>query len=282
MAATLLDWLHCQAAYGPMNSQVKSAARVLDVLELFAATPATLGVSEVARKLNVPKSSAQGLLTTLTARGYLAREESSYFLPVELRAGGWVGGLRARLLALAEPVLQRMSQESGESVFVGALVGSQIQYVAKSVSPHEVRFDAALTQLRPVYCTSTGLIILANLEPNVASAILKRIKLVKVTANTVTDREAIERMIERARQTGFAEMRNANLLGASGVAAPVFGPRREILAALSIGSPTSRYVKSRKQLAEMVVKEAAGLSRQFLAKNDRATKGKPGPDPAKA
>lgn len=251
-----------------MNVQVKSAARVLDVLELFAASVGALGVSDVARKLGIPKSSAQGLLTTLAGRGYLGREDAAYFLPPERRDGGWVGGLRARLLALAEPILQRVARESGESAFLGALVGNEIQYLAKAVSKHEVRYDASLSQMRPVYCTSTGLVILAYLDPAAANGILKRTKLTKVTPNTVTDRATIDRMLNRARQVGFSEVRNANLLGASGVAAPVFGPSGEVFAALSIGAPTTRYAKARKQLAEIVVEKGAALSRLFLVRKD--------------
>jgi DNA-binding IclR family transcriptional regulator len=258
--------------FNMMNGQVKSAARVLDVLELFAASPGALGVTDVARKLGIPKSSAQGLLTTLAGRGYLAREAAAYFLPPELRNGGWVGGLRARLLALAEPVLQGIAQESGESAFLGVLVGNQIQYLAKAISRHEVRYDASLSQLRPVYCTSIGLAILAHLDPAIASGILRRTKITKVTPNTVTDRETIDRMLDRARQVGFAEVKDANLLGASGVAAPVFGPRGEVLAGLSIGAPTSRYARARKQLAGIVVAKAAALSRLFLVKIEEGQK----------
>lgn len=255
-----------------MNTQVKSAARVLDVLELFAATQGTLGVTDVARKLGIPKSSAQGLLTTLAGRGYLARHAATYFLPPELRDGGWVGGLRARLISLAEPFLQRIAKESGESAFLGALVGNEIQYLAKAVSRHEVRYDASLTQPRPVYCTSIGLAILAHIDTAIATGILQRTKLAKITPNTITDRATIDRMLDRARQAGFAEVKDANILGAAGVAAPVYGPRGEVVAALSIGAPTSRYAKARKQLAEVVVTNAAAISR-LLNKTKEAVKG---------
>lgn len=255
-----------------MNSEVKSAGRVLDVLELFSASAGALGVTDVARKLDIPKSSAQGLLTTLAGRGYLARENAAYSLPLELRDGGWVGGLRARLLALAEPMLERIANESGESAFLGMLVGNKIQYLAKAVSPHEIRYDASLTQLRPMYCTSTGLVILAHLDPAIAGGILNRTKLVKVTQNTIIDRETIDRMLERARQSGFAEVKDANILGASGVAAPVFGPRGEVVAAISIGAPTARYAKARKQLTGIVIEKAAALSRLFRVKAEQAGK----------
>lgn len=249
-----------------MNSEVKSAARVLDVLELFSATTAALGVTDVARKLGIPKSSTQGLLTTLVGRGYLAREANAYFLPPELREGGFVGGVRARLVARAEPILQRMANDSKESAFLGVIVGNEIQYLAKALSAHEVRYDASINQLRPVYCTSIGLAILAHLDLAVASQILSRSKMTKITPNTITDRKTIDRMLDRARRSGFAEVKDANILGASGVAAPVFGPKGEVLAALSIGAPTARYVGARKRLAGIVVAEAAAFSRLFQAK----------------
>jgi DNA-binding IclR family transcriptional regulator len=253
-----------------MPGEVKSAARVLDVLELFSMRQAPLTVTDVARKLGFPKSSTQGLLTTLAGRGYLAREGVAYLLPPELRSGGYVGGVRARLVSRAEPILQRMARESKESAFLGALVGHQIQYLSKELSRHEVRYDAPLARARPVYCTSIGIAILAHLEPPVAARILNRTKLVKITPNTVTSRDAIDRTLERTRRTGYAEVKDANVMGASGIAAPVFGARREVLGALSIGAPTGRYERARKRIAEIVVAEAEALSQQFLVGTEGA------------
>lgn len=247
-----------------MNAEVKSAARVLDVLELFSVGQAPLSVTDVARILGIPKSSTQGLLTTLVGRGYLAREGTAYVLPPELRDGGYVGGIRARLVSRAEPILQRMARESQESAFLGVLVGHEIQYLAKALSPHEVRYDASLTTVRPVYCTSIGIVILAHLDPAVSSRILNRTKLVKITRNTITSRDAIDRMLERASRSGFAEVKDANVLGASGIAAPVFGARGEVLGALSIGAPAARYDRVRKRMAEIVVAEAKALSQLFF------------------
>jgi DNA-binding IclR family transcriptional regulator len=237
---------------------------------LFSVAQEPFSVTDVARKLRIPKSSTQGLLTTLVGRGYLAREGSSYVLPTELRDGGFVGGLRARLVSRAEPILQRMARVSKESAFLGVLVGRDIQYLAKALSSHEVRYDAALTTLRPVYCTSTGLVILAYLDPATSNQILNRTKLTKITPNTITDRESIDRTLERAKRFGFAEVKDANVLGASGIAAPVFGGGGEVLGALSIGAPTSRFEKARKRMAEIVVTEARVLSQLFAVSTEHA------------
>jgi DNA-binding IclR family transcriptional regulator len=247
------------------DGHVKSAVRALELLELFAANSAALGVSEVARRLGVPKSSAQALLATLANHGYLAREGSLYHFPQELRVASWVGGLRSRVKTLVEPILQHMTEECGESSFFGMLVGNQIQYVAKAVSSNEVRYDASLLRLRPAYCSSSGLVILAYLDPVVAKGIIRRTKLVRYTPHTVTDQDSIKQIIERTRKKGFVEVRNANLPDASGVAAPVFGPDGEVFAALSIGTPSYRYAKVRKQITEMVVSQAAAISRLLLS-----------------
>jgi DNA-binding IclR family transcriptional regulator len=253
-----------------MNSEVKSAARVLDLLELFSVEQEPLSVTDVARKLGIPKSSTQGLLTTLAGRGYLEREGSAYVLPTELRGIGYVGGVRARLVSRAEPILQRMARESKESAFLGVLTDSGIRYLAKALSPHEVRYDASLGTVRPVYCTSIGLAILSNLDADVSARILDRTRLVRMTPKTITSRDAIDRTLERARRSGFAEVRDANVLGASGIAAPVFGARGEVLGALSIGAPTTRYERARKRMAEIVTSEAKALSQLFAARTEAA------------
>lgn len=253
-----------------MTSEVKSAARVLDLLELFSLGQGPLSVTDVARKLGIPKSSTQGLLTTLAGRGYLEREGSAYVLPPELRGVGYVGGLRARLVSRAEPLLQRIARESEESAFLGVLTDSGIQYLAKALSPHEVRYDATLGTVRPVYCTSIGLAILSGLDAAVAARILDRTPLVMVTPKTVTNRDAIDRTLDRARRAGFAEVRDANVLGASGIAAPVFGAKGEVLGALSIGAPTARYERVRKQMAEIVTSGAKTLSQLFADRTEAA------------
>jgi DNA-binding IclR family transcriptional regulator len=260
-----------------MNADVKSAARVLDVLELFATADDPLGVTQVARSLEIPKSSAQGLLVTLARRGYLTRLDVGYVLPPELRNGGWVGGARARLLALARPVLERMSRQSGESAFLGVLAGNQIRYLAKSLSSHEVRYDASLSQARPVYCTSIGIVMLAHQGEKDARNLLARTVLRAVTPHTVTDRDAIHAMLDRARRQGYAELQDANVMGASGVSAPVFGPGGEVIAGISIGAPTTRYKQMRRQLIGIVVEEVAALSKRM---SGHAAERQPGKGPA--
>lgn len=250
-----------------MNDRVKSATRVLDLLELFSAATEPMGVTEVARKMDIPKSSAQALLLTLTGRGYLVRDEAGYLLPLELR-GGWVGGLRTRLLGIAAPILAGMSQESRESAFIGSLTGEgKIQYLAKSVSPNEVRYDASLEHPRLIHCTSMGLVIMAHSLEHDLARWLQPQHLIKVTARTQTDPALIRQSLAQIRQQGYAEVMDANVEGASGVSAPIFGPNGRVIGALNLGAPTWRYEQGRPLLIKIVCREAANIT-QMLAGGD--------------
>ena len=80
-----------------MNSAVKSAVRVLDLLEFFSVSEEPMGVSELSRLMLIPKSSMQALLGTLVARGYLERVPGGYQLSTQQKEQGWVGGALARL-----------------------------------------------------------------------------------------------------------------------------------------------------------------------------------------
>ena len=243
-----------------MNVSVKSAVRVLDLLELFAITPGPLGVSEIAKRLGLPKSSAQALLLTLVDRGYLTRGDAGYVLPAALKVG-WVGGIRARLLGVARPVMDEMAQTSGESVFIGTMTSAgRVQFIGKAVSPNEVRYDASLDHFRPAHSTSIGLIMLAHLPQEKVERWLQPESLVPVTRHTVTDPRRIRRMLRAARKAGCIEVRNANVEGASGVSAPVFGPVGEVVAGLNIAAPSARYAQHRENLIRIVRARAAYIT----------------------
>jgi IclR family pca regulon transcriptional regulator len=243
-----------------MNS-VKSAARVLDVLELFSVVDGSLGVSDVARRLSIPKSSAQGLLTTLASRRYLERAGSAYLLPDALRSGRWIGGPRAHLVRTAHPLMDQMAVESGESAFLGVMTeGLEVQYVAKAISSNEVRYDASLEHLRPGYSTSIGLVILSHMGEDAVEDYLARVRLRRLTERTTTDRAVIRDLILRARRMGYMEMRDTNIAGVSGVSAPVFGHDGQIVAGLNLGAPTWRFNKVRSNLIRIVTQRADELS----------------------
>jgi DNA-binding IclR family transcriptional regulator len=243
-----------------MNIQVKSAGRVLDVLELFSQELEPLGVSEVSRRLALPKSSAHGLLTTLAMRGYLLNDGGEYRLAPEVQ-GPWTVDSLARLTTIARPVMQRIAAATGESAFLGVMTPDlRVRYVAKVVSRNEVRYDASLDHLRLAHCTSIGLAILGSGEVATIDRYLREVSLVAATPRSITDHETLRRVLVRARKDGFAEIRDGNVEGASGVSAPIF-QNGAVKAALNLGAPSSRFAAARLAMRKAVIEGAAEVTR---------------------
>lgn len=233
-------------------------------MELFSVSSAPLGVSEVSRLLAIPKSSTQALLGTLVSRGYLVRSAAAYELARDLKRAGWIGGALLRLVKASDPAMQRLAEASGESVFLSVLLpNGELKYVTKAVSPNVVRYDAPLTNTRPAYCTSSGIVLLAYLTAPELEDYFANVRLERKTSETITDRGALAALLQRARRCGHAELCDAHVHGASGVAAPVFDGGQRPVAALSLAAPTARFVKRRVELRDQVVATASDLSRHL-------------------
>lgn len=227
-----------------MNNKVKSAARVLDVLELLMATPEPLGASEIARRLGLAKSSTFMLLSTLEQRGYVQRGDgNSYVLASPLKKSeSWIGGYIGLLLGVARSEMRELVERTRESSFLGILTGDfQLQYIEKAVSPQEIRYDADIRKLRPAYCTSVGLVLLAYQPKADVESWLLREKLQALTANTITDPKALLEKLEVIREQGYATTVDTHHVGAAGVAQPIFDPNGRPMAALNVSAPTSRF-----------------------------------------
>ncbi len=248
-----------------MNSNtIKSAARVLDLLELLGASPTPLGVSEVARRLVIPKSSTSGLLTTLVARGYASRDEDGRYTLNRTLAGRWSGPDLPHLVALARPVMQALVERTGETSYLGVLTPAwQVQYVEKVVSPQDVRYDSDIAAPRAPYNISTGQVLLAFRPPREVASVLARAIKDAAVRRVIGSIQGFERDLGRVRATGYATNVDTRVVGASGVAAPILGPDGSAAAALNVTAPTVRFEGVRARMIEGVVPAAKDISARY-------------------
>jgi len=239
---------------------VKSAARVLDLLEMLAAAPGPLRLSAAAGQLAIPKSSAFALLETLHAKGYVEEGAEGFRLAERFRGHGWVGGDGGLLLAMARPAMRALAAATGESVFLGILTPSQeVRYLHKAVSASPVRYDGALDQLRPAYCTSIGQVLLADLPEGELDAYLARTALRAWTPGTPTSARRVREMVRIARARGYAHTLDGHVQGAAGVAAAIRDAAGRALAGLAVIGPSWRFVPMRLGHARAVRGAAAEI-----------------------
>jgi DNA-binding IclR family transcriptional regulator len=117
----------------------------------------------------------------------------------------------------------------------------------------------------PVHCSSVGKVFLAQLSDQELDRLLKRKRLEKRTANTITDSGELKHHLKVIRQKGFAVDDEENEKGIRCVGAPIFNQQGQVIAAISISGPTVRITKKVMQqtLKNEVVKTASDISREI-------------------
>lgn len=235
---------------------VRSVASALDVLDCFSWS-AELGVTEVANRLGVSKSTAHRLLSTLTAKRLVERipETGRYRLGLHLYELGQLAVSRFDLRSAALPVLERLRAQTGQTVHAGVADGADVLYVERFESWQGKPFSSRVGRRMPVHCTSSGKVLAAHDEA-VARARLEA-GLPKRTPRTITDPASFLRVLGEVREHGHALNVEEAELGLSSVAAPVFSPNGRVLAALSVAGPTDIILDGRAERAIRLVKEAA-------------------------
>lgn len=245
-----------------MNSEVKSAGRVLDLLEYLAARREPVPFARIILDLSLPKSSAHGLLQTLIARGHVVRNNVGHYILVEANRHGFPFRPHEEpLVVTAMPFMERLRDESGETVLLSTMnARCDLRRLAKCVSHHPIRYDVNMDAAITAYCTATGRILLAHAPAEVLEGYLSRVKFLSYTGFTVTDVGKIREILMRARRDGYAINDQEFITGSTGIAAPLFDAHGDVVAALNLGTLTSRYIQKREHLLLMLRNTADQIS----------------------
>ncbi|MBN3766160.1 IclR family transcriptional regulator [Burkholderia sp. Ac-20365] len=235
-----------------MNDSVRSAARVLDLLEFFAATEQGVALTTISSMFAMPKSSTLGLLRTLLSRGYIERDDRNLYQlnPVFRSSGfGWNGDLAARLIALSKPAMDDLCTEVGETVILSVLTeDGRVKTVAKSLAQAVVRYDLELGESHPAYCSAMGRAMLACLPRERRDEILASTPLDQRTPFTVYDLDGVNARIDQAAEQGFAIVEEEFVLDGVGIAMPICDATGAPVAALDVGCVASRYAAKREAI----------------------------------
>jgi IclR family acetate operon transcriptional repressor len=250
----------------PPDAGHRAANRVVDILELLAASPDGLALRDVSAQLEAPKSSLLPLLRALTARGYLAQGRAGeYRLGRRLLDLGASAPADEALVDVARPALLELMRRTGETVFLGTLSAdrSVVVYVDKVESGHIIRYAGGVGDRRPLHATSIGKAILAFLADEEREEILRSLSLARHTERTVTSLPALRATLEEIRRAGVCVTVDELVPGASGIAAPIFDRRGRVAGACAIGGPTDRVRPSLRMLAAEVKATARALSERL-------------------
>jgi len=238
----------------------RAAKRALEVIEHVAASPQPISLSEIAREVGLPKSSAHALIRTLDTEGYLQRDEGgNYSLgPRLLRLLGSLPH-RFELPRVARPIMQGLVDELGETAILGIRQGDEIVYVEQVEAPQVIRYVAPLGEPRPMHVTSIGKVHLALMPAEESRTILDEVELKRLTPNSLTSRDAIETELAEVRERGFALNREESVEGVVAVAVPIREggmPDGAVIAGLSVAGPADRMRDELERMPERMLESA--------------------------
>lgn len=243
-------------------SSVTSAARIL---REFGKHDTQLGVSQLARRVDVSRSSAHRVIWTLVQEGLLEKvDETGLFrLTSTMRSLGASAETALRLHEAATVPLDRLRGLTDGTLHVGILDGPDVLYVERREGPGAVPFFRTIGARSPAYLTANGKVLLAFLPPAQQQSLLAGMRLTSRTPRTITSRSALAAELRTVRRQGYAENRGESLADMCSLAAPIRDPLSRVVASVSVAKYVDDVDAGLAHLAPAVVDTARRISAEL-------------------
>jgi len=217
--------------------------KAIAILEQFSTTEPQLGMSELARRLDLSKSTAHRLLGSLVKAGMVAQDPETrrYKLGREAVQLGYTAIYSDPLLHAALPYLHYLAGQLSEAVYLAERRGLEAAPVLQVLSP-VIQEQLGWYTTIPLHSTSAGKVLLAYSAEGVLQAVLDE-GLARDTEYTITDPAELRQELERVREEGYAICFEEHDLGVSGVGVPVRNPEGQVVVALAIAGPSYRLTR---------------------------------------
>ena len=242
---------------GPDHSE--ALARGLQIMATFGAEHPSQSLSDVARRIDLPRATVRRALLTMEALGYLSQDGRQFRLTPRVlhlaRAYLTANGVSV----LLQPVCDRIATFAQHSCTAAVLENDEVVMIARALPTQRVPVGAGIGYRIPAYCSALGRVLLAALPPDALDAFLARTDLRPVTPLTLTDPHAIKARIDDARRDGFCVVDGEAEAGFCSIAVPLRRFDGTVVAALNLGAAATA-ADLVAQMLPLLQAEAAALS----------------------
>jgi DNA-binding IclR family transcriptional regulator len=249
------------SAYRSRNS---TADRALDILLMFDDDVTVLSANRVAEHLNVARSTAYRYLQSLTSTGFLEENEggSGFRLGPRILDLARLARKGIGLSDLARPIMRELVRETGFPALLTRRAGASVVCLEREEAGQTLRLSYERGQVLPINAGAAALALLAWAPAEVVEEVLRQ-PLARFTDATNTDPERLRDRLPQIRDQGYVISRGELDPDVLGVAAPVFGADRGLVAAVSIAALSHRVTDAQAvELAEVVMRAARELGAQ--------------------
>jgi len=245
---------------------IESVVRALDILELLD-IEGEMGITEIARKLDMEKSTVYRAINTLRARHYVSQDQDTlkYSNSYKLFEMGHNVARNTGLPKTAFRFMRNLAKVSRGAVNLGVRDGRKVVYIDKIESDETVKVCMKIGQAIPLYCTGLGKALLAYMPEREVRSLFGREPFERLTGTTLKDVEALLEDLALTRQRGYSLDNEEHLMGITCVASPAFNAKGETIAALSVATPKMAHSDPARieELGQAVYEAAEGFTQSL-------------------
>jgi DNA-binding IclR family transcriptional regulator len=247
--------------------KVQSVERVFDIIEYIANQRGPVTLSQAAGDLGLPVSTVHRLLGSLLERGYVEQAATNRQYKIGIRfielASQYLRSLELR--TEATPFLRELSRRGGHPAMMATMMDDEIVYLERlDEQGINLRNYSFIGQRRPLYSTGLGKAILMGLPTSTRDEIIARLKLVRKTANTITDPKRLKAELDLSLERGYSRDNEEETLGFRCVAAPIRDYRNQVIAAISTSWLEDFFDSvDEDKLASLVIETAKKISKRM-------------------
>jgi len=247
------------------SSRLSSVAAAVRVLKCFSEVEPEIGISSLAKRLSLAKSTVHRLAVTLTSEGLLEQspETGRYRLGINLFVMGALVRRRLDVSNMAQPFLNVLREQTGETIHLAVMNETNVLYLYNLESRQAIRMKSYIGTIKPAFCTCEGRAIVAFGDPELMNKVLSA-PLVARTPGTQTDPAQLMKMLTEIRNHGYAIDDEESEQGMRGISAPLRDITGQVVAAIGIGGPSQRLtLKKLRGLAPVLLSTAEAISTQL-------------------
>ena len=234
---------------------VKSAERVMRILETVCVHRDGLTQKEISEMLQIPKSSLSAILDNMTTREYLMqdRDTKRFVLgpQVLIIAGAYLDN--QDVVGIGRPLTSELSRETGETGALAIPVGYDALIVYKEDSLQPILPSIQVGTRLPLFASAVGKAILSQYSKREIDQYFKAVKLSPLSKYTVTDPQQLMEELRTIRNGSPAYNRQGYREGITAIAAPVFNHQGRVVASISVSALSARLTPQKESLFESIV-----------------------------
>jgi DNA-binding IclR family transcriptional regulator len=245
---------------------VQSLERGINILFQFNRARPAMTPEELARAVNLPKSSIYRFLRTLTKHGLLERDPltGQYYLGLRLLELEEVVHSKIDFETISKPFLKELGEFSGETVQLNILHGQRGICLYGIESPSAFRLAPEKGRIIPLYAGASGKSILAFMDLEERNKICAG-PLEQFTPYTITDPEQLKLDLDEIHKQGYVITQQEVYIGSLGIAAPVYGKNKQVIGSVSLSGPIQRISEERKiAIRDELIRSAKEITERML------------------